>query len=34
MNFSGFVGALLPIFFVLALGYIAGKRNAFDADHD
>jgi predicted permease len=23
---------LLPVFFVLALGYLAGKRNAFDAD--
>jgi malonate transporter and related proteins len=25
-------GALLPVFFVLALGYIAGKRNSFDPD--
>ena len=32
MNISGLVGALLPVFFVLALGYVAGKRNAFDAD--
>jgi malonate transporter len=32
MNISGLVGALLPVFFVLALGYFAGKRNAFDAD--
>src|SRR5262245_66333772 len=32
MNLSGLVGALLPVFFVLALGYGAGKRNAFDAD--
>lgn len=32
MNIGGLVGALLPVFFVLALGYIAGKRNAFDAD--
>jgi len=32
MNISGLVGALLPVFFVLGLGYIAGKRNAFDAD--
>src|SRR5260370_19473733 len=24
--------ALLPVFFVLALGYFAGKRNDFDAD--
>jgi malonate transporter len=26
------VGALFPIFFVLALGYLAGKRHTFDAD--
>lgn len=32
MNVAGLIGALLPVFFVLALGYIAGKRNAFDAD--
>ena len=32
MNISGLVGALLPVFSVLALGYVAGKRNAFDAD--
>jgi malonate transporter len=32
MNIGGLVGALLPVFFVLALGYIAGKRRAFDAD--
>ena len=32
MNIGGLVGALLPVFFVLALGYVAGKRNAFDAD--
>ena len=32
INVGGLVGALLPVFFVLALGYIAGKRNAFDAD--
>jgi malonate transporter and related proteins len=32
MNIGGLVGALFPVFFVLALGYIAGKRNAFDAD--
>jgi predicted permease len=32
MNIGGLVGALLPVFFVLALGYIAGKRHAFDAD--
>src|SRR5258706_11777110 len=32
MNITGLVGALLPVFFVLALGYFAGKRNTFDAD--
>jgi predicted permease len=32
MNIGGLVGALLPVFFVLALGYMAGKRNTFDAD--
>jgi len=32
MNIGGLVGALLPVFFVLALGYIAGKRHAFDPD--
>src|ERR1700726_116216 len=32
MNISGVVGALLPVLFVLALGYFAGKRHAFDAD--
>ena len=32
MNIGGILGALLPVFFVLALGYFAGKRNAFDAD--
>lgn len=32
MNVGGLVEALLPVFFVLALGYFAGKRNAFDAD--
>jgi predicted permease len=32
MNIGGLVGALLPVFFVLALGYLAGKRNSFDAD--
>src|SRR5215475_14555239 len=32
MNIGGLVGALLPVFFVLALGYFAGKRNSFDAD--
>jgi len=32
MNISGLVGALLPVLFVLALGYFAGKRHSFDAD--
>src|SRR3979490_3129587 len=32
MNIGGLIGALLPVFFVLALGYFAGKRNTFDAD--
>src|ERR1700688_4779850 len=32
MNISGLGAALLPVFFVLALGYAAGKFNAFDAD--
>src|SRR5246500_934210 len=32
MNMSNIVGALFPIFFVLALGYLAGKRHTFDAD--
>jgi malonate transporter and related proteins len=32
MNIAGLVGALLPVFFVLALGYCAGKSNAFDTD--
>jgi hypothetical protein len=32
MNLSGLVAALFPVFFVVALGYAAGKRNAFDAD--
>jgi malonate transporter and related proteins len=32
MNIRGLVGALLPVFFVLALGYLAGKRRSFDAD--
>jgi len=32
MNIGGLVGALLPVFFVLALGYFAGRRHAFDAD--
>jgi malonate transporter len=32
MNIGGLVGALLPVFFVLALGYLAGKRNTFDTD--
>src|SRR6202043_1148906 len=32
MNIGGLFGALTPVFFVLALGYLAGQRNAFDAD--
>ena len=32
MNIAGLVGALLPVFFVLALGFFAGKRNSFDVD--
>jgi len=32
MNLGGLVAALLPVFFVLALGYFAGKRNAFNPD--
>jgi malonate transporter and related proteins len=32
MNVGGLVGALLPVFFVLALGYVAGRRSALDAD--
>ena len=32
MNIGGLVSALLPVFFVLALGYLAGRRNAFNAD--
>jgi len=32
MNISGLVSALVPVFFVLALGYVAGKRRSFDAD--
>jgi malonate transporter len=32
INISGLLGALLPVFFVLALGYLAGWRNTFDAD--
>jgi len=32
MNIGGLFGALTPVFFVLALGYLAGKRNAFDPD--
>jgi malonate transporter and related proteins len=31
MNIAGLVGALLPVFFVLALGYAAGKRHTFYA---
>ena len=32
MHVNGLVGALAPVFFVLVLGYIAGKRNEFDID--
>jgi malonate transporter and related proteins len=32
MDIAGLLGALLPVFFVLALGYVAGKRDSFDAD--
>src|SRR5437588_1069405 len=32
MNVGGLVSALLPVFFVPARGYVAGKRNGFDAD--
>jgi predicted permease len=32
MNISNIVGALFPVFVVLALGYFAGKRNTFDED--
>src|SRR5580692_2696078 len=32
MHANGLVGALTPVFFVLLLGYLAGKRNEFDAD--
>ena len=32
MNIGGLLAALVPVFFVLALGFFAGKRNAFDAD--
>jgi malonate transporter and related proteins len=32
VNVGGLVGALLPVFFVLALGYFAGKRHQFDAE--
>src|ERR1700731_2172906 len=31
MNIGGLFGALTPVFFVLAIGYLAGKRNSFDA---
>lgn len=32
MNIGGLFGALLPVFFVLGLGYVAGRRHSFDAD--
>lgn len=31
MNISALLGTLVPVFFVIALGYLAGKRNTFDA---
>ncbi len=31
MNISGLLGTLVPVFFVIALAYLAGKRNTFDA---
>jgi predicted permease len=31
MSVVGLVGALLPVFFVLALGFMAGKRHTFNA---
>ena len=30
MNLSGIAAALLPVFFVPALRYVAGKRNPFN----
>ena len=32
MHVNGLVGALAPVFFVLVLGYAAGKRNEFNID--
>ncbi len=32
MNSGGLFGALLPVFFVLALGYLAGRRHSFDTN--
>jgi len=32
MNISGLVTALLPVFFVLLLGFLAGKRHAFSVE--
>ena len=32
MHINGLVGALAPVFFVLVLGYAAGKRNEFNID--
>jgi malonate transporter len=32
MHVNGLVGALAPVFFVLVLGYAAGKRNEFNVD--
>jgi predicted permease len=33
LNISRLVAALIPIFFVLVLGYIAGKRHTFTSEH-
>jgi malonate transporter and related proteins len=32
LNVGGLISALLPVYFVLALAYVAGKRNTFDAN--
>src|ERR1700723_2391173 len=32
MHVSRLVGALTPVFFVLVLGYVGGKRNEVEAD--
>jgi hypothetical protein len=33
LNISRLVAALIPVFFALVLGYIAGKRHAFTSEH-